>query len=296
MNIYWICILAMKDVDILSLGYFPASSPHVSSVGVLGDADGNPATFYQCKLDSDEQSKRCATFRLFKIGDIYIYIYIYIYILDELKRLVVHFGLIWNFVASRSGSSFRCNRYTRPGACSSKVKMRRTSPIVCGCEWCIRFYWVVDDKCDGVDSVKIACISGSHTNTCDPSDADQLVLTTTRASSYSNCTNHVFSEIMVRMGGSYSIDVQSMVKILRKGLPERKDVDRHMVYNVRLRARRRKLELEDKNVEVLAHYFDTLFIKNYKSNSDNYSKGESLLICFVSLLIIESDFFASYKA
>ena len=41
---------------------------------------------------------------------------------------------------------------------------------------------------------------------------------------------------MVRMGGSYSIDVQSMVKILRKALPERKDVDRHMVYNVRLRA------------------------------------------------------------
>ena len=59
---------------------------------------------------------------------------------------------------------------------------------------------------------------------------------------------------MVRMGGSYSINVQSMVGILRKALPERKDVDRHMVYNVRLRACQRKLELEDKNVEVLAHH------------------------------------------
>ena len=47
-----------------------------------------------------------------------------------------------------------------------------------------------------------------------------------------------------------------------------------MVYNVILRARRRKLELEADNVEVLAHHFDTSFIKNYKSNSDNYSKGE----------------------
>ena len=64
-----------------------------------------------------------------------------------------------------------------------------------------------------------------------------------------------------------------------------------MVYNVRLRARQRKLELKDKNVEVLAHHFDTSFIKNYKSSSDNYSKGELLLICFVSLLIIGSNVF-----
>ena len=83
------------------------------------------------------------------------------------------------------------------------------------------------------------------------------------------------------MGGSYSIDVQSMVEILRKALSERKDVDRHMIYNVRLRARRRKLEVGDKIVEILAHHFDTSFIKNYKSNSDNDSKGELLLICFV---------------
>ena len=179
-------------------------------------------------MNSDEQSILCATFRLFKIGDIYTF--------DELKRLVVHFGLIWNFVASRSGASFRCNRYTRPGACSSKVNARKTSPIGCGCEWCIRLNWIVGGKRSGIDSVKITFISGSHTNTCDPSDADQLVFSRTRARSYSKCTNHVLSEIMVRMGGSYSIDVQSMVKILRKALPERKDVDRHMVYNVRLRA------------------------------------------------------------
>ena len=134
--------------------------------------------------------------------------------------------------------------------------------------------------------MRITFISRSHTNTCDPSDADQLVLFRARARSYSKCTNHVLSEIMVRMGGSYSINVQStMVEILRKALPERKDVDLHMVYNVRLRARQRKLELEDKNIEVLAHHFDTSFIKNYKSSSDNYYKGELLFTCFVSLLI-----------
>ena len=164
MNIYLICIFAMNDADSFSLGYFPSSSPDVCSPDVVVDTDGDPASFSQCKLDSDEQYILCATFRLFKIGDIYIF--------DELKRLVVHFGLIWNFVASRCGASFRCNRYTRPGACSSKVKTRKTSPIGCGCEWCIRFNWIIGGKRAGVDSMKITFISGSHTNTCDPSDAD----------------------------------------------------------------------------------------------------------------------------
>ena len=75
------------------------------------------------------------------------------------------------------------------------------------------------------------------------------------------------------MDSSYTIDIQSVVEVLRKASPEMKDVDRHMVYNVRLRARRRTLELEADNDEVLAPDFDTSFIKDYKSNSDNYSKG-----------------------
>ena len=121
----------MDDVDSLSLGYYPVSSSGVTSPDVLGDVDVDPVSFPQCKMDSDEQSLCCATFRLFKIGDIYF--------LNELKRLVVHFGLIWNFVASRSGSSFRCNRSTRPGSRSRKVILRKTMHIACDCSWCIRF-------------------------------------------------------------------------------------------------------------------------------------------------------------
>ena len=144
--------------------------------------------------------------------------------------------------------------------------------------------------------MKITYISGSHTNTCDPSDVDLWVLTRTHASSYSKCSDHVLSEIMVQMGGSYSIDVLSMVEILRKTLPERKDVDRHMVYNVRLRVRRRKLELDASNIEILAHHFDPFFIKNYKSNSYNYSKGELLLTSRMSFLSIKYNYLASCKA
>ena len=63
-------------------------------------------------------------------------------------------------------------------------------------------------------------------------------------------------------------------------------MDRHMVYNVRLRARRRKLELEAANVEVLANYFDVSFIKDYKSNSDNYFKGMFLILYYSCCLIM----------
>ena len=71
-------------VNNLSWGYYPVSFPDV-----LGDID--PASFSQCKLDSDDQSVCRATCRLFKVGDVYI--------LDHLRKLVVHFGLMWNFVA-----------------------------------------------------------------------------------------------------------------------------------------------------------------------------------------------------
>ena len=149
--------------------------------------------------------------RLFKISDIYV--------LNHLKKLVVHFELMWNFVVSRSGASLRCNRSTRPGSSARKVLLRTSSSIVGGCGQCIRFNWVVPGKRQGIDKVKITYICGSHTNTCDPSNVDQLVLTRTRASYYKKCTDQVLSEIMVRIGDSYNINVQPMIEILRKALP-----------------------------------------------------------------------------
>ena len=157
--------MVMDDVNNLSLGYYPVSSPCVSSPDILGDI--NPASFPQCKLDSNDQSVCCATFWLFKVGDVYI--------LDDLRKLVVHFGLMWNCVASRSGSSFRCNRYTRPGSSSRKVILRKASHIACGCDWCIRFNWAITGIRNGINCVKITYIFGSHTNTCDISNVDQLI-------------------------------------------------------------------------------------------------------------------------
>ena len=108
--------------------------------------------------------------------------------------------------------------------------------IACSCDLCIRFNWVVPGKRQCDDKVKITYTCESHTNTCDPYNVDPLVLARTRASSYKKCTDQVLSEIVVRIGSSYNIDVQSMIEILRKAVPKRKDVDRHMVYNSCLRA------------------------------------------------------------
>ena len=59
-----------------------------------------------------------------------------------------------------------------------------------------------------------------------------------------------------------------------------------MVYNDRSKSRRHKLELEVANVEVLANHFDASFIKDYKSNSDNYSKGMFFILYYSCRLIV----------
>ena len=82
---FWV----IDDVNNLSLGYYPASSPDAPDV--LGSV--NFAYLSHCRLDSD-QSVCCATFRLFKVGDVYN--------LSDLKKLVAQFSLVWNCVASRA--------------------------------------------------------------------------------------------------------------------------------------------------------------------------------------------------
>jgi len=148
---------------------------------MFGDNEGS-SDYPDFRLESG-QSICSATNRLFKVGDIYV--------LDHLKKLVVHFGLMWNFVVSRSGTSLRCNRSTCPGSSARKAILRITSSIPCGCGWYIRFKWVVPGKRHGVDNVKITYICGSHTNICDPSNVDQLVLARIREKSYKKCTDQV---------------------------------------------------------------------------------------------------------
>ena len=61
---------------------------------------------------------------------------------------------------------------------------------------------------------------------------------------------------MVQMAINPYVSVRSMTTLLQKALAERKDVDRHMTNNVRIRARRRKLELDSKRIRIDPKYID----------------------------------------
>ena len=198
----------IDDVVNRSLGYFPRDIV-IRKPGY----NTSPSAFEHIQGESDQFVCR-ATNQLFKVADVYI--------LDHLKKLVVLLGLIWDFVVSRRGASLRYTRFTRSRLNARKSILRIISNILCGCGWHVCFNKVVPGKRHGVDIIKITYICGSHTNTCDPSNTDQLVLARTRARSYKKCRDQILSEIMVRMGGSFSINVQSMVEVFRKDLPERK--------------------------------------------------------------------------
>ena len=55
---------------------------------------------------------------------------------------------------------------------------------------------------------------------------------------------------MVQMAIEPLVNVRTMTDLLQKALPGRKDMDRHMINNVRLRAHRKKLELDSKNIQI----------------------------------------------
>ena len=153
-------MLIMNNVVNHSLVFFPkyvivGSSGDNASSDLFGDIEGSTA-YPDFTLESDQSVCR-ATTRMFKVGDIYV--------LVHLMKLVIHFGLMWNFVVSRSGASLKYNRSTRPESSDGKSILRTTSSIVCGCGWYIRFNLVVPNKRHGVDNVKITYIYESHMNT-----------------------------------------------------------------------------------------------------------------------------------
>ena len=75
-----------------------------------------------------------------------------------------------------------------------------------------------------------------HYNTYDPTYSGQLVLCRTRSGDYKRCGDEVIKEIMVQLAITPFVNVRAMTNLLQKALLERKDVDRHMIKNVRIRA------------------------------------------------------------
>ena len=78
---------------------------------------------------------------------------------------------------------------------------------------------------------------------------------------------------MVQMSIEPFVSVRAIRELLSKLLPDRVFIDRHMINNVRIRARQRKRELENSNIVIHPKHFDTSFIETYKYTSDNYTEG-----------------------
>ena len=75
------------------------------------------------------------------------------------------------------------------------------------------------------------------------------------------------------MAIKYFVNVRAMKILLQKVLPER-NVDRHIINDVRIRARREKLDLDSKSIQIDPKNFDTTFIKSYVDTDDNYTQGK----------------------
>ena len=86
------------------------------------------------------------------------------------------------------------------------------------------------------DSIVITSVRTMHSNTRDPTYSGQLVLCRTRSGDYKRCGDEVIKEIMVQLAITPFVNVRAMTNLLQKALLERKDVDRHMIKNVRIRA------------------------------------------------------------
>ena len=79
---------------------------------------------------------------------------------------------------------------------------------------------------------------------------------------------------MVQIAIDLFVNVRAMIELLQKVLPGKKDVNIHIIRNVRLRARREKLELDSKNIQIDPKHFDSTFINSYVDTVDNYTQGK----------------------
>ena len=93
--------------------------------------------------------------------------------------------------------------------------VRRSTSINCGCKWSIRFLSVVKYKHTTSDPVVVTSVIPSHSDTCDPIDADQLFLCRSRSGAYARCGDEVLKKIMVQMAINTHVSVRSMTTLLQ---------------------------------------------------------------------------------
>ena len=69
------------------------------------------------------------------------------------------------------------------------------------------------------------------------------------------------------------VSVRVIMELLFKVISNKTIIDGHMINDVRIRARQKKIDLENSNIEIHPKHFDTSFIETYKDTSNNYTEG-----------------------
>ena len=93
-----------------------------------------------------------------------------------------------------------------------------------------------------------------------------------------NVRTRLLKEIMVQMVIGLFVNDRAMLEIMMKVLPARTYTDKHMINNVRIRARKKKLELDILNIVIEPKHFDTILIIDFKVMANNYTEGKFKLI------------------
>ena len=62
-----------------------------------------------------------------------------------------------------------------------------------------------------------------------------------------------------------------------------KNIDKNMINNVRIRARKKRLELENAGIEIDSKHFDTSFITSYRDTYNNYTEDKFIIAILFDL-------------
>ena len=80
-------------------------------------------------------------------------------------------------------------------------------------------------------------------------------------------------------------NVRTMIALLKKALPSRKENDWHIINNVRLRVLRTKNDFDNLNIEIEPCHFDPTFITEYNENTviffSEYKQNTYCLCLFI---------------
>ena len=95
---------------------------------------------------------------------------------------------------------------------------------------------------------------------------------------------------MVQIAIDPFINVRAMIELLHNVLPDRKDVDMHMINNVRIRTSKKKLVLDSANIQIEPKYFDPTFVNSYIDTADNYTQVKYILYLYLYLYLLFNRF------